>query len=53
MRETISREPFARVDYVEAVNGETLEPVATVRPGTLLAVASWFGRARLIDNITL
>jgi len=52
-RDVIGREPLARLDYVEAVHGETLEPVATAGPGTLLAVAAWFGRARLIDNITL
>ena len=53
VRETIAREPLARIDYVEAVDGETLEPVTTTRPGLLLAVAVWFGRARLIDNIIL
>src|SRR5437867_12585197 len=51
-RDTIAREPLARLDYVEAVAGETLEPVATAGAGTLLAVAAWFGRARLIDNIS-
>jgi len=53
VRETIAREPLARIDYVEAVDGETLEPVTTTRLGLLLAVAVWFGRARLIDNIIL
>lgn len=52
-REEIGREPLARLDYVEAVDGETLEPVAVARPGTLLAAAAWFGRARLIDNLTI
>jgi len=52
-RETIAREPLARLDYVEAVDGETLDPVATVGAGALLAVAAWFGRARLIDNVTI
>ncbi len=53
VRDTIAREPLARLDYVEAVEGETLAPVTSVGPGTLLAVAAWFGRARLIDNVTL
>jgi pantoate--beta-alanine ligase len=53
LRDTISSEPLARLDYAEAVDGETLEPVTAAGPGTLLAVAAWFGRARLIDNITL
>jgi pantoate--beta-alanine ligase len=53
LRDTIASEPLARLDYAEAVDGETLEPVTAAGPGTLLAVAAWFGRARLIDNITL
>jgi len=53
VRETIAREPLARIEYVEIVDGETLEPVTTTRPGLLLAVAVWFGRARLIDNVIL
>ena len=53
VRDAVAREPLARLDYAEAVDGETLEPVTNARPGTLLAVAAWFGRARLIDNITI
>jgi pantoate--beta-alanine ligase len=52
-REHIGAEPIARIDYVEAVDGESLEPVTLARAGTLLAAAAWFGRARLIDNLTL
>jgi pantoate--beta-alanine ligase len=53
VRESITREPLARLDYVEAVDGDTLEPVAVARAGTLLAAAAWFGRARLIDNLSI
>jgi pantoate--beta-alanine ligase len=53
VRERIESEPLARIDYVEAVDDETLEPVRTIRGPVLLAVAAWFGRARLIDNIVL
>jgi len=52
-RAALEAEPLARIDYVEAVDGETLEPVTAARPGTLIAAAAWFGRARLIDNILL
>ena len=52
-RAAIGREPLARLDYFEAVDGATLEPVARAGPGTLLAAAAWFGRARLIDNVTI
>jgi len=53
VREKISAEPLARIDYVEAVDDDTLEPVASVRGRVLLAVAVHFRGARLIDNIVL
>ncbi|PYS96608.1 MAG: pantoate--beta-alanine ligase [Acidobacteria bacterium] len=53
VRRTLASEPLARVDYVEAVDDETLAPVAEVRGRVLLAAAAWFGRARLIDNVTV
>lgn len=51
--ERIAAEPLARIDYVEAVDDETLEPVTSVRGRVLLAAAVHFGRARLIDNVVL
>ena len=53
VRAALAAEPLARVDYVEAVDDETLEPVATLSGRVLLAGAAWFGRARLIDNVVL
>ncbi|MEI7608717.1 MAG: pantoate--beta-alanine ligase [Rhodospirillaceae bacterium] len=42
---------FARVDYVDLRDAETLAPQdRLVRPARLLA-AAWLGKARLIDNI--
>jgi pantoate--beta-alanine ligase len=49
----IGTSPLARVDYVELVNAETLQPVESVRANTLLALAVFFGQTRLIDNIRL
>jgi len=53
LRATIAAEPLADLEYAEAVDGDTLDPVATLRSGVLVAVAARFGRARLIDNITI
>lgn len=50
---TISTAPAARIDYVEIADAETLEPVKQVRRGTVLALAVFFGRTRLIDNLWL
>ena len=49
----IASEPAARLDYFEIVDPETLEPVASVAQGALVAVAAWLGTTRLIDNIVL
>jgi pantoate--beta-alanine ligase len=49
----IDEAPLARIDYVEVADAETLQPVETVRPNSLLALAVSFGKTRLIDNIRL
>jgi len=48
-----AEEPTVRVDYVEIVDNETLEPVPDVSRGALIAVAAFVGTTRLIDNIVL
>lgn len=53
VRGQISATPTARIDYVELVDAATLQPTETAGPGSLLAVAVFFGRTRLIDNIQL
>ena len=42
--------PGARVDYVEVVSWDTLEPIASVSGEILVAMAVYFGTTRLIDN---
>ena len=41
----------ARIDYIELVDAENLQPLETVRPNSLLALAVFFGKTRLIDNL--
>jgi pantoate--beta-alanine ligase len=41
----------ARLDYLAAVDANTLLPVASVETGTLVAVAAYVGNTRLIDNL--
>ncbi len=53
VRDRIASAPSARIDYVEIVDAESLQPVETIRPQTLLAAAVFFGQTRLIDNIQL
>ena len=52
-REVINEAPLARIDYVEIVDAETLKPVETVGPNTVLLVAVFFSKTRLIDNMRL
>jgi pantoate--beta-alanine ligase len=49
----IGEAPRARIDYVELVDAETLQQIETVRTNSLLALAVFFGKTRLIDNIRL
>jgi pantoate--beta-alanine ligase len=53
VRSVIGEAPLGRIDYVDVVDAETLQPVEIVRPGSLLALAVFFGKTRLIDNIRL
>jgi pantoate--beta-alanine ligase len=52
-RHIVEEERAARLDYLEAVDPESLEPVADLGRGALIAIAAHFGATRLIDNIVL
>ncbi|HEX7968113.1 MAG TPA: pantoate--beta-alanine ligase [Stellaceae bacterium] len=51
-RVVLERAGFTKIDYVEAVDAETLGALLGGRPGRVLA-AAWLGRTRLIDNVAL
>jgi pantoate--beta-alanine ligase len=42
-----------RVDYIEAVDAVTFQPLEKVKDNTLIAVAAFVGDTRLIDNIVI
>ena len=50
---TIATAPLARLDYAEIADADTLRPVREVRRNTVLALAVFFGKTRLIDNLWL
>jgi pantoate--beta-alanine ligase len=52
-RKVITEAPLARIDYVEVVDAETLQPVGMAGPNTVLLLAVFFGKTRLIDNTRL
>jgi len=53
MKEMISQEPRAKIDYVEIVDRENLNPVAKIEKEALAALAVFVGKVRLIDNMIL
>ena len=52
-QKVISEAPLARIDYVELVDAEKLQPVEIAGPDSVLLVAAFLGKTRLIDNIRL
>jgi len=50
---SIQREDCARIDYIKVCDAETLRDIEVVSGDALLAVAVYFGKARLIDNMVL
>ena len=52
-QEVINQAPLARIDYVEVADAETLQPVEIVGANSVLLLAVFFGKTRLIDNMRL
>ena len=52
-RKVIATAPLARIDYLEVVDANTLQPVAEAGPDSVIVVAAFFGQTRLIDNLRL
>ena len=50
MTEIIKTEKLAKIDYVSAVDLETIENVENFNQDTLVAIAIYIGKTRLIDN---
>lgn len=50
MKNFIKTEPMARIDYVKAVNGLTMQQIEKVQRPMLVAIAVYIGKTRLIDN---
>ena len=52
MREILENEPLARVDYLEMVDAQTMQPADRVDRAVLVAMAVYIGKTRLIDNFS-
>jgi pantoate--beta-alanine ligase len=53
IEDRIGKEPLSEIDYVEVVDAASIEPIGILKGNVLIALAVRFGKARLIDNISL
>ncbi|NIM91541.1 MAG: pantoate--beta-alanine ligase [Candidatus Aminicenantes bacterium] len=53
VEEMIRKEPLTKIDYVEIVDLDELKPIEMLKDGSLLALAVWVGKTRLIDNLMI
>ena len=52
-RKHLEDSPFLKIDYLELVDAETLQPVGHIKKPAVLAAAVFYGEVRLIDHVTL
>lgn len=52
-RARIESSPLARIDYLELVDANSLQPVTRLDAPCILAVAVFYGQVRLIDHVHL
>lgn len=45
--------PLLKIDYIEVVDEKTLIPVDRIEGDVIVAIAVFFGKARLIDNVII
>jgi pantoate--beta-alanine ligase len=53
VQRVINEAPLARIDYVEVADAETLRPVEIAGPNSVVLLAVFFSKTRLIDNLRL
>ena len=53
MIEKVESEPLAKIDYVEIVDGLSMQPVDKIESSILAAMAVYIGKTRLIDNFII
>jgi len=53
MREIVDKEPLAKIDYIEIVDLDELNPLMEIKEEALIALAVFVGKTRLIDNTVI
>jgi pantoate--beta-alanine ligase len=52
-KDLIASANTARVEYISIVDADNLQPLETLRPNAIIALAVFIGKTRLIDNLRL
>ncbi|MEG0805078.1 MAG: pantoate--beta-alanine ligase [Lachnospiraceae bacterium] len=53
MTAEIMKSPMAKIDYIKAVDGLTMEQIKVLKAPALVAMAVYIGKTRLIDNFII
>lgn len=53
MERVITKSKVTKIDYISIANANTLEELDEITLPTLISIAAWFGKTRLIDNILI
>ncbi len=53
IKSVIESEKLARIDYVEIIDFDTFDQVDLIKDNTLIAMAVYIGKTRLIDNMII
>lgn len=53
VKSLIEKEPLAKIDYVKAVNADSIKPIDKADGRILVAAAVYIGKTRLIDNFII
>ena len=51
IQDIINSESLVRIDYIQIVDMENLDPLPRIEKRALIAIAVYFGKVRLIDNV--
>jgi len=53
MRQLIKKKKNTKIDYIEIVEMDNLNPLKVISDNCLIALAVWIGKTRLIDNMII
>lgn len=53
MKKIVNDEPLAVIDYIKALDADTMQAVSEIKPGTVVTMAVYIGRVRLTDNFNI